>query len=451
MLQAHRACRQKRRRRRCARLQHAHKSAFTSLLQTHRLRQRASGSRGSGGSQGRLQQRALSACDVPTAATMPVLFSSHSFARCGPAAAVRPQVRRGALWTSCPAACRSCAALHQLFSDRMLRSWMLQAAPRLGLEPPPLRRWAVQQCGGRQPIQTAAQLTAAGDDDASCEWVERSYGPGRGKPLPLRPQLAAELRPLAALLGVADTAALSRAVAALGPKREQGLLEHGPAVAELLLSLGVPQPQVAQLLQRCPLLFSRPAEQRAALLFGQLARLGLTAPEAARCFVQMPTAAGTPDFEPAIPVLAELFAAGSSAGGSRSGEQLLGDLLRKQPAAVGLLEWNAGTLQQRISNLAQRYGPHWEQENKEVVIMAAMQPNALLLTRPAEHLLSLEAVLQQELGQQPGDGTRQLASILQHQARAAGCSPDTLRQRARALLAVSVVMQWVVHASGQGV
>lgn len=39
---------------------------------------------------------------------MPVLFSSYSIARSGPAAAVRPQVGRGALWTSCLAACRSC-------------------------------------------------------------------------------------------------------------------------------------------------------------------------------------------------------------------------------------------------------------------------------------------------------------------------------------------------------
>ena len=80
-----------------------------------------------------------------------------------------------------------------------------------------------------------------------------------------------------------------------------------------------------------------------------------------------------PNFERAVPVLAALFAAGSKAGSSRSGEELLGYLLRGQPAAVGLLDLQPGLLQQRISNLVQRYGPHWEQQNKQAVIVAAMQ------------------------------------------------------------------------------
>ncbi len=75
------------------------------------------------------------------------------------------------------------------------------------------------------------------------------WGSNDGKLLRLRPQLAAELRPLAALAGVADTAALSRAVTALGPGPQQRVLEHGAAVAGLLLSLGVPRAQLAQLLQ----------------------------------------------------------------------------------------------------------------------------------------------------------------------------------------------------------
>ncbi len=286
-------------------------------------------------------------------------------------------------------------------------------------------------------MHTAAQLTAAGNDGDSSEYVGRTGGSNHGKPLPVRPQLAAELRPLAALAGVADTAALSRAVAALGPGPERRVLEHGAAVAELLLSLGVPRAQLAELLHRCPVLFSWPAGERAAVLVGQLARLGLTAAEAARCFVQQPTSARMPSYEPAAAVLAPLFAAGSKAGGGKSGEQLLGDLLRKQPAAVGLLCSQPGMLQQRISNLVQRYGPHWEQENKEAVIVAALQQNPLLLTRPPAALLALEAALQQEVGQQPGDGTCLLATVLQHRPRVAGCNPETLRQRVRALKAVS--------------
>ncbi len=174
------------------------------------------------------------------------------------------------------------------------------------------------------------------------------------------------------------------------------------------------------------------------MLFGQLARLGLTAAEAARCFVQQPVTAGVASFEPATPVLAGLLTGGSKAGSGKSGEQLLGDLLRKQPSALVLLCSHQATLQQRISNLVQRYGPHWEQDNKEAVIVTAVQgQNWALLNSHPEHLLSLEAMLQQEVGQQPGDGARLLASILQHQALTATCIAPVMQQRARALVAVS--------------
>ena len=124
---------------------------------------------------------------------------------------------------------------------------------------------------------------SAGVSDDDVEWVPRNYGDGHNdKLLPIRPELAAELRPLAAIAGVADSAELSRSVAALGPKPERRVVEHGAAVAQLLLSLGVPRTQLAALLWCCPVLFSWPAEHRAALLFGQLARLGLTAGQAAR-------------------------------------------------------------------------------------------------------------------------------------------------------------------------
>ena len=310
--------------------------------------------------------------------------------------------------------------------------------------------------GQRHVVRQAARLAvspapAASSVDASAQWVERNHnGSHRGKLLPVRPELAAELRPLAALAGVADTAELSRNVAALGPKPERRVVEHGAAAAQLLLSLGVPRPQLAKLPGRCPLLFSWPANERPTLLFGQLARLGLTAAQAAQCFEQQPTAACVPSFEPAIPVLAALFAAGSKAGSSRSGEQLLGDLLRRQPAAVGLLERQPDTLQQRISNLVQRYGPHWEQQNKQAVIVAAMQQQSWTLPfRPAAHLLAQEAVLQQELGQQPGDGTHLLATILQRHALAASCSPDTLQARVQALKAVSWVVEWLFALCSQ--
>ena len=226
----------------------------------------------------------------------------------------------------------------------------------------------------------------------------------------------------------------------LGPRESRVWWSTGEAVAELLLSLGVEQPQLAALVLRCPYLFSWPTGERAALLFGQLMRLGLTAAEVARCFERQPTVAHSRTFEPGIAVLAPLLAAGSKAGGGQTGEQLLGDLQRGQPSAVGLLELKPGTLQQQLDNLEQRYGPHWSRKNKQAVIVAAMQQATLLLTTAPRKLLALEAVLQQEVGQQPGDGTRLLAGIVQYAARTAGCSEAKLRQRARALVAVSGAM-----------
>ena len=260
---------------------------------------------------------------------------------------------------------------------------------------------------------------------------------GAGKLVPVRPSLAAQLQPLAERAGMADAAELSRAVAALGPKREAGVVEHGAAVAQLLLSLGVQRPQLAVLLKDSPYLFSWPTDKKAAVLFGQLARLGLTAAEAARSFVQQPIAATVPSFEPAIGVLAPLFAAGSKAGGSKSGERRLGGFLQGQPAAVGLLMLQANKLQERLRNLEQRYGRHWRQQDKQAVIVAAMGQNWTLLKRTPDHLRALEAALQQELGQRAGDGTRLLANVLQHAARATNCSKKNLRQRVRALVAVS--------------
>ncbi|KAI3427323.1 hypothetical protein D9Q98_010240 [Chlorella vulgaris] len=51
-------------------------------------------------------------------------------------------------------------------------------------------------------------------------------------------------------------------------------------------------------------------------------------------------------------MLAPLLAAGIK-GGGRTGEQLLGDLLKKQPAAVRLLQYNAEAVQRSLDSLLQ--------------------------------------------------------------------------------------------------
>ncbi|PRW05921.1 hypothetical protein C2E21_9392 [Chlorella sorokiniana] len=91
-------------------------------------------------------------------------------------------------------------------------------------------------------------------------------------------------------------------------------------------------------------------------------------------------------------------------------------------------------LQERIRNLVQRYGPHWKQQNQQAVIATSLRHSSWsLLARTPEHLLALEAVLQQELGQQPGGGTRLLAATMRYDGRTATGSQETLQQRARSL------------------
>ena len=274
------------------------------------------------------------------------------------------------------------------------------------------------------------------------------------KELPVRPELPSELAPLAALCGITDRALLAEAVAALGPKREQGVLQHGAGVAAHLEQLGLTQAQLASLLLRCPYLFSWPAEQRAAVLFGQLmGRLGLTAAEAARCFEQTPTAAGSASFEQAIEALAELFAAAAreeacgTAGGSaeaafseaewQAGERQLGQLLRGSPAVVQLLYGDAATLRQRCAALQQRYGL-----SAKRLMITIKQCTSLLARDPDRHLAAVEATLQEELGV---SGRALVGAMLRTQARAVGCGVDTLRQRCRALVTVRVLfVAWLV-------
>jgi hypothetical protein len=207
--------------------------------------------------------------------------------------------------------------------------------------------------------------------------------------------------------------------------RQQGILQHGPQVAAHLRGLGIGSSELGSLFCRCPGLFSRPAEERAGVLYSQLMRLGLAAGQAAHCFEQQPQAAAIPSFEPAIAMLAPLLAAAVK-GGGRTGEQLLGDLLKKQPGAVALLTRGSATLQHNLDSLLQ-LGLTKQQLAK------ALNVSWILLALAPEHLARMEVVVQQELG-----ADRQLwVKVLASQPQTASCSEATLRQRAQALAAVS--------------
>jgi hypothetical protein len=190
------------------------------------------------------------------------------------------------------------------------------------------RSFVVHSSSNEDPDSRSATVDAASPAQARQQ---------RGRPLSVVPEFNAQqlLRAMQLDTSLADE--LSASMGKLPGIRQQGILQHGPQVAAHLRGLGIGSSELSQLSYRCPELFSRPAEERAGVLFSQLMGLGLSAGQAARCFEQQPLAAASVSFEPAVAVLAPLLAAGSE-GGGRTGEQLLGDLLQRQPAAVGLLQ-----------------------------------------------------------------------------------------------------------------
>jgi hypothetical protein len=162
-------------------------------------------------------------------------------------------------------------------------------------------------------------------------------------------------------------------------------------VAAYLRGLGVGKTQLDRMATFREELFRFPVEQRAGVLFGQLMALGLSAEEAACCVEKSPAAALHSTFEPAIAVLADLLASGSKEGQPVAGRQLLGALLRKQPAVANVLQSSGSNLQKTIDHLME-LGLSQQQ------LSAAVRSDWRLLTCDPQTLSALEAVLQQELG-----------------------------------------------------
>jgi len=112
-------------------------------------------------------------------------------------------------------------------------------------------------------------------------------------------------------------------------------------------------------------------------------QLGLSAAEAAACFQQQPAAANPLDFRPAITTLAPVLAGSGRKG--ESGEQLLGELLRRQPRAVTLAQYGKNALDERINYLQQVGISHAQ-------LATALKKSWGLLARTPEHLAQLEEV-----------------------------------------------------------
>ncbi|KAI3427325.1 hypothetical protein D9Q98_010242 [Chlorella vulgaris] len=312
-------------------------------------------------------------------------------------------------------------------TSRAVVKWRLRGPPPIAqAHSSPAHQLALQRQRWRSSVRSSSSISgtravAATTHNAVPAPVRRRRG---GRVASVVPEFDAKqlLRDMK-LDGYGSADELSASMGKLPGIRRQGILQHGPQVAAHLRGLGIGSSELGPLFSRCPELFSWPAEERAGVLFSQLMGLGLSAGQAASCFEQQRGAAHFRSFEPAISVLAPLLAAGSK-GGGRSGEQLLGDLLKKLPAAVGLLIRGSAALQSNMNNLLQLG------LSKQQVVSAFHQSWALLTNSP-EHLGRMEAVVQQELG-----ADRQLwVKMLANQPRMAGCSEATLRQRAQALVA----------------
>ncbi|KAI3427333.1 hypothetical protein D9Q98_010250 [Chlorella vulgaris] len=310
-------------------------------------------------------------------------------------------------------------------NSRAVVAWQLRGPPIAQAHSSPAHHLVLQRQRWRGSVRSSSSnsgsMAVAAVTDDSIPAQARWRG---GNIASVVPQFDAQqlLRDVQ-LDGYSSADELSASMGKLPGIRQQGILQHGPQVAAHLRVLGIGSSELGPLFVRCPELFSRPAEERAGVLLSQLMRLGLSAGQAARCFEQKPQAAASSSFEPAIAVLAPLLAAGSK-GGGRTGEQLLGDLLKGQPAALVSLQCGTESLQQKLDNLLQLGLTKQE-------VVSAFHQSWALLSRTPEQLVKSEAVVQQELG-----ANRELwVKVLRSKPRAAGCSEATLRQRLQALVA----------------
>jgi hypothetical protein len=170
--------------------------------------------------------------------------------------------------------------------------------------------------------------------DGSVEQPELVRSRCSGKMVAVPEELAEQLAPLAKQCGV-DASEVARKVAAMDGTRQRGVVKHGQQVARYLQQqLGIEQPQLAQLLPSCPILFSYPPAERAQLHLEQLMGLGLLAMHAVACFEKWPELAQVRNLAPTIAWLAGLLAVGCKPQQQgMPGQQRLAQLLRRDPSA----------------------------------------------------------------------------------------------------------------------
>ncbi|KAI3427364.1 hypothetical protein D9Q98_010280 [Chlorella vulgaris] len=226
-------------------------------------------------------------------------------------------------------------------------------------------------------------------------------------------------------------AELRRSMSKMCGKRQQGVLQHAAAVVAHLRGLGLEQQLLEQLLVRCPELFSWSPKERAEGLFSELMNGGLTAAEAACCFIAYPAAVRYVSFASTIAVLDEILSHSQDSNRGAepkvpAAERTAAAMLRADPSSVKIIRLDATKLcGQRDRLLVLGCSP------AAVAKLLWSSPSLLCLNANSVAQLEQAAdVLHDELGLAPETVLELVAS------KAPGWltySQDTLRRRAAAL------------------
>ncbi|KAL4853005.1 Cell division control protein 6 [Chlorella vulgaris] len=213
--------------------------------------------------------------------------------------------------------------------------------------------------------------------------------------------------------------------------RQQQVLQYAAAVVAHLRGLGLEQQLLEELFVRCPELFSWPAEERAEGLFSELMSSGLTAAEAARCFVAVPQAARYISFAGSIAVVDEILVHSQDSNrGAKpkvpAAERTAAAMLRADPSSVQIIRLDATKLRRQCDRLVTLgCSP------AAVAKLLWRWPSLLCCTADSVAQLEQAAdVLHDELGLAP---EMVLELVASNAPSWMNSSQDTLRRRAAAL------------------
>jgi hypothetical protein len=293
---------------------------------------------------------------------------------------------------------------------------VLQGSLRLGSS----SRWA---CAGSASVSSGAGSSEGGDSLQPKQ---------RGRPKFEAP--AYDAQQLLYSLGLnGSPAELRRSMSKLTGIRQQEVLRYAAAVVAHLRGLGLEQQLLEELFVRCPELFSWSPEERAEGLFSELMSSGLTAAEAARCFVASPEAARYISFAGRFAVVDEILSHSQDSNRGvkpkvPAAERTAAAMLRADPSSVQILRSDAIKLRRQCDGLV-TLGCSPAAVAKLLWLLPALFTNADSVAQ----LEQAAHVLHDELGLAPETALELVAS------KAPGWmnnSQDTLRQRAGALAEV---------------